>query len=150
MAGLTHFVECAKTKRYHTVRDEDLVAAQVLNKQDYAWYTLDQSWILVLDELDSPPPTEEELAAEYNKVYDELVKAVLEGARLFQSKNRAYGNAWKRAGMLSLFADVRRKYKRMETLVSGDKASGGDSLEDTLLDLMVLGAMGLVLLKKGE
>ena len=84
------------------------------------------------------------------KVQAELAKVVAKGIQLFQDKNRAYGNAWQRAGMLSLFADVRRKYTRMEALVSGSKSAGGDSLEDTLLDLMVLGAMGLVLLRKGE
>ncbi len=57
---------------------------------------------------------------------------------LHEKKTRVYGDSWKKHGeLLGVFANITRKYDRIESVLDGAKATADESLIHTLADLSV-------------
>lgn len=60
------------------------------------------------------------------------------------AKGRTYGDSWKKHGeLLSIYANITRKYDRIEGVLAGGKALPDEDLLDTLVDLTVYCALYL-------
>ncbi|MEZ4434956.1 MAG: thymidylate synthase [bacterium] len=57
---------------------------------------------------------------------------------LHERKSRVYGNSWKKHGeVLGIFANITRKYDRIESVLKGARATADEGLADTLADLAI-------------
>lgn len=79
-----------------------------------------------------------------------------EALALVTEKDRAYAGAWRRQGYMGNVSRVLSKVERLRELVWGDDVMalgdtvGGETVEDTLLDLINLSAMTLHNFRAGD
>lgn len=85
-----------------------------------------------------------------------LEKLFHEAVELARRKDADYGQAWKRQGYMGNTSRVLSKVERLRELVWSDNTAdaedveGGETVEDTLLDLMNLAAMALHNVRTGN
>ena len=80
--------------------------------------------------------------------YEEKFREILEELfELWKKKQSDYGEeSWLEMGLKMKFADICRKYKRLETLIWYDKIiqNKQETIRHTMIDLVVYGILGVM------
>ncbi|OME55478.1 hypothetical protein BSK59_13450 [Paenibacillus odorifer] len=89
------------------------------------------------------------------KTQEQRIEETCEGVKnLLKRKNHDYGNSFSlqfsKYGILSAMIRMDDKMRRLENLVSGEKAHVEESIEDTLEDLIGYATLALVELSKDK